>query len=248
MYKCLTLAKRNVKEMVREPLSAVFCIGFPLVMLFIMQFIFTNMKAVEVPSNFEISSYASGICVFGYTFLSMFVAMQIASDKNTAFIKRIDISPISKFVYYFGYCISALPMALVQTLLFFLVALCFGFPFDGKFFLNIVYLLPSAAFYIAVGVLVGCVCKNEKQTGPISSIIVSLTGMLGGVFMPVNAMGGGFKTFVDILPFVHTVSIGAELQTSGAACVYPHILLILGYILAVCAVIFAIEKVRAVKK
>lgn len=246
MKKCFILAQRNIKEMLREPLSLVFCLGFPLIMLLVMQIIFTNMEFV--PANFKIKSYANGICVFGYTFTSLFVAMQISSDKNTSFIKRINISPINKFSYYFSFFISALPMVFIQTILFFLVALIFKFPFGVYFLLNILYLLPSAIFYICIGILIGCICKNEKQTGPITSIFISLTGIFGGVFMPINAFSGGFATFINLLPFSHSVLIGSELQSIGAKCIYPHILYLLFYIVIIVAVITIIEKIRGLKK
>ncbi|MCX4367703.1 MAG: hypothetical protein OSJ67_06895 [Clostridia bacterium] len=98
MKKCFIPALRNIKETLREPLSMIFCLGFPCVMLFLMQIIFKNMAFT--PSNFEIKNYAAGICVFGYTFTGLFVALSISSDKNTSFIKRINISPISKFCYF----------------------------------------------------------------------------------------------------------------------------------------------------
>lgn len=246
MKKCFILAKRNIKEMVRDPLSLVFCLGFPLVMLLLMQLIFTNLEFV--PDNFAIKSYASGICVFGYTFTSLYVAMQISSDKNTSFIKRINISPISKLGYYCSFFLSALPMALIQTVLFFLIALIFKFPFDINFLLSIIYLMPSAIFYICIGILIGCICKNEKQTGPITSIFISLTGIFGGVFMPLNLFSGGFAAFINLLPFGHSVLIGSELQTVGAKCIYPHILYLLFYIAVMVSAVTIIEKVRSSKK
>ncbi len=246
MKKCLILAQRNIKEMIRDPLSLVFCLGFPVVMLLLMQIIFTNLEFV--PDNFAITNYASGICVFGYTFTSLYVAMQVTSDKNTSFIRRINISPISKFGYYCSYFLSALPMALIQTVLFFLIALIFKFPFDINFLLSIIYLLPSAVLYICIGLLIGCICKNEKQTGPITSIFISLTGIFGGVFMPINLFEGGFATFINLLPFGHSVLIGSELQTVGAACIYPHILYLLFYIALFTAIVAVIEKVRSGKK
>lgn len=246
MKKWVILAQRNIKETLREPLSLIFCLGFPLVMLLLMQILFTNLEAV--PDNFEIKNYASGICVFGYTFTSLFVAMQISSDKNTSFIKRINISPLSKFGYYCSFFLSALPMAIIQTVLFFLVALIFKFPFDVNFLLSIIYLLPSAIFYICVGILIGCICKNEKQTGPINSIFISLTGIFGGVFMPISIFSGGFATFINLLPFGHSVLIGSELQTVGAKCIYPHILYLLFYIALFTAAVAVTEKVRSGKK
>lgn len=243
--KCLILSRRNIKEMLRDPLSLIFCLGFPLVMLLLMQIIFMNLEFV--PDNFAIKSYASGICVFGYTFTSLYVAMQIASDKNTSFIKRINIAPICKVEYYCSFILSALPVTLFQTVSFFFVALIFKFPFDINFLLSILYLLPSMLFYICVGVLIGCICGNEKQTGPISSIFISLTGMLGGVFMPISAFSGAFKVFINMLPFGHSVLIGSELQTIGAKCIYPHILYLLFYSVILLVIVTVIEKVRSGK-
>ncbi len=238
--KIFTLAKRNLKEMLRDPLSTVFCLIFPLVMLVLMSVIFSSME--YVPENFKITSYASGICVFGFTFTSLMVALQITSDKNTSFIKRINISPIKKSTYLFSFFFSALPVTIAQILIFYVVALCFGFPFDGNFFLSILYLLPSACLYIVIGILIGSICKNEKQTGPISSIFVSLAGILGGVFMPISTFSGAFKTFVDILPFSHSVLIASEVHTAGVSAIYPHILWILGYTLLFALLVVLIER------
>lgn len=244
----LHLAKRNIKEMIREPLGSVFCIGFPVFMLLLMQIIFTNIDLEVVPPSFEIKNYASGICIFGYAFLTLFIALQLASDKNSSFIKRINIAPISKAEYYLSYVVSSLPIALGQTVLFYLISLIFKYPFDGYFFLGIVYLLPSALLYICFGILIGCICSDEKQTGPIGSIFVSLTSIIGGVFMPVSMFKGGFKTFIDLLPFIHTSEIASELHTKGASCIYPHILFILGYIVVITAIIILVEKLKSLKK
>lgn len=246
MKKSLILAKRNILEMLRDPLSFIFCLGFPLIMLIVMQIIFQNMK--YVPDNFEIKNYANGICVFGYTFTSLFVAMQISSDKNTSFIKRINISPINNFSYYLSFFLSTFLVALAQTIFFFFVALIFKFPFNSKFILNIIYLFPSAIFYIFSGILIGCICKNEKQTGPISSIFVSLTGILGGVFMPINSFTGVLKNVINLLPFSHSVLIGSELQTIGVKCIYPHILYLLFYIVVIAFIIVFVEKIKSLKK
>lgn len=246
MKKCLIMAGRNIKEMVREPIGVILCLGFPLVMLLLMQLIFMSMEFV--PDNFQIKSYASGICVFGFTFTCLLVALQIAADKNTSFIKRINIAPIKKVTYYLSFFVSALPMVLVQTVLFFLVALIFGFPFDANFVLSILYLLPSAAFYVCIGVLIGALSRNEKQTGPIASVFVSFTGIFGGVFMPLSAFGGGFGTFVNLFPFGHSVQIASELQSVGPSCIYPHVLYLLFYIVVIAAVVAVVEKLRSIKR
>lgn len=242
MNALFALVKRNVKEALRDPLTLVFCIIFPVVMLVFMQVIFTNMEFV--PENFQIKHYAAGICVFGYTFAGMFTAMNIAGDKNTSFIKRITISPIKRFTYLFSFTLSGLPIAFCQTILFFLIALAFGLPFDGNWWLSILYLLPSAIMFLSIGTLIGVICKNEKQTGPISSIIVSVTGMLGGVFMPLSTLTGGFAAFVNALPFCHSVLIASELHTVGAGCIFPHLFFVVGYALLFWAITLLVERFK----
>ena len=242
MKGLVSLTGRNLKEMFRDPLSAVFCLAFPLVMLALMQIIFLNMEFV--PDNFKIENYAAGICVFGYTFTAMMVALQISADKNTSFVKRINISPVGRLVYIASFLCSALPVAFLQTVLFFLVALIFGYGFNLNFLLGIIYLLPSAVMYICFGILFGALSKNEKQTGPLSSIFISLTGIFGGVFMPVTAFSGGFATFINLLPFAHSVAIAQELHTIGAGCIYPHVLWVLGYAVAAFGAVMITEKVK----
>ena len=246
MRGLFALTKRNLKEMTRDPLSAVFCLAFPLVMLALMQIIFLNLEFV--PDNFLIENYAAGICVFGYTFTALMVALQISSDKNTSFVKRINISPVGRLTYISSYLLSALPVAVAQTVLFFLIALAFGYKFDLDFLLGIIYLVPSAIMYICFGILFGALAKNEKQTGPLSSVFISLTGIFGGVFMPVNTFSGGFAAFINVLPFAHSVQIAQELHTKGAGCIYPHILWVLGYAAVAFAAVVIAEKVKDGKK
>ena len=78
MKKLISLTKRNLLEIVRDPLSAIFCIAFPVVMLVFMQVLISGFD--YIPPNFEVQNYATGICVFGFTFTAMFISMSIAGD------------------------------------------------------------------------------------------------------------------------------------------------------------------------
>ena len=236
MTKLVALTKRNIKEIVRDPLSLVFCVGFPVAMLVLMQVIFASMDLPEVPPNFQINSYAVGICVFGYTFATMFVSLLIAGDKNNEFINRINMAPISKWTYLLSYFVAMMPIVLAQTVLFFALSLLFGLEFSAKILLAIVYLVPSQIFYIALGALFGTVVKTEKQAGPLCSIAVTVTGMFGGVFMPVENLGGLTKV-INLLPFAHTVDIAKGLFVDGnLACIYPHVIWVVGYTAVICLV------------
>lgn len=241
MNKIFALTSRNIKEIVRDPLAMVFCVGFPVVMLVLMQLIFLQLP--NIPSIFQISSYICGICVFGYTFSMLFIAMQISGDKNTEFINRIKLAPITQTTYYFSYVLAMLPIMLCQTILFFAIGLCFGLPFGIEILLAILCLFPSAMLFIAFGIFLGTICKNEKQAGPISSIIISLTGILGGIFMPVQEMGA-FSTISNCLPFIHCTEIASQALTLNFAQTLPHLLWIVCYTIIIYCLTLLIKKIR----
>ena len=68
--KMLTFAKRNAKEILRDPLNLAFGLGFPLVVLLLLTAIQAN-----VPVNlFEIQNITPGITVFGLSFTTLFSA------------------------------------------------------------------------------------------------------------------------------------------------------------------------------
>lgn len=226
MTKTFILAKRNLKEIVRDPLSLVFNAAFPILMLFLLGIITNSME--YVPEQFKINNYSVGICVFGYTFAMLFTAMLIAEDKNGEFINRLNMSPIKKSSYIAGYYIAVAPIMAVQTVLFLLCSCILGLEFSYKLAIAFLYLIPSAVLYVVLGVLIGTIVRNGKQAGPVCSIIISGTSMLGGVFMPIDNMGA-FSTIANLLPFSHSVKIATGVFNGDFACIYPHILWVIGY-------------------
>lgn len=207
MNRTLILTKRNLKEIVVEPLSIIFCLALPLVMLVGMELIYMSMSE-EMQAGavmFRIENFASGIAVFGFTFTAMFLAISITSDKNSAFMTRLLISPVKPIEYYISFVLSALPLCFFQTVLFYLVAFCFGLKLSGALLVSIVYLIPAMLFYISSGLLVGALVNHDNEAGPLCSILVSGAGILGGVWMPVETLSEGFFNFCKILPFYNTV-------------------------------------------
>ena len=246
MKKLFSLTKRNFLEIIRDPLSMIFCAAFPLAMLIFMNVTVGNLQGGGA-AIFKIEAYAPAICVFGYTFTMMFTAMQIAGDKNSSFIKRIRISPVGRMTYLMSFVFAAMPIAFLQTVLFFIVAFILKYPFNAKILLTFLYLIPSAFLYVSFGVLIGEICSDEKKTGPICSIIVSVTSILGGIFMPTDILSGAMKNIANALPFKHSVEIASKILSDGAGVIYPNIIYVAAYAVAAWVIIAVIEKIRAAK-
>ena len=95
--KSLVFASRNFKEIIRDPLSWVFCMGFPLVMLALMSVINASIPKEAGMKLFEIPLLAPGIAVFGYTFIMLFACMLVSGDRADAFLLRVFTSPMKRF-------------------------------------------------------------------------------------------------------------------------------------------------------
>jgi ABC-2 type transport system permease protein len=200
--KTLFFSSRNWKEILRDPLSIVICVGVPLVMLIIFSFMQMNMP-IEV---YTIKNLAPGMAVFSFAFISLFSGMLIAKDRTSSFLTRLFPSPMTSTNFIVGYSLPLIPLALLQTVVCFVAALFFGLPLNFGLFIAILLLIPSAVMFIGFGLLLGCIF-NDKQVGGIASILIMLVSFMGGMWFDLNLMGGAYKTVANLLPFSHAVEV-----------------------------------------
>ena len=190
------LAGRNMKEILRDPLSLVFIIGLPLVMEILFYLIFHKLT-----SQFEMRYLAPGIVAFSQAFLSLFVGLLIANDRGTTFLTRLYVSPARSHEFIFAYALPILPVVLVQSVLFFLVGGLFDSSILSASIIPAVLIsLVTSLFFISAGILVGSI-SNEKSVGGIASIIITGQSILSGMWFPIDQLGGGFMAVMNALPF-----------------------------------------------
>ena len=105
-----TFAKRNAKEILRDPLTLFFGIGFPLVLLLLLTLIQSN---IPVPL-FELSSLTPGVTVFGLSFITLFSALIVSRDRGDAFLVRLYTTPMTAADFILGYTLPMLPLSLLH--------------------------------------------------------------------------------------------------------------------------------------
>lgn len=194
--RILTLTGRNLKEIIRDPLSLVFTLGFPLLMEVLFYLIFHKMT-----SQFEMKYLAPGIVVFSQSFLTLFVGILLATDRNTSFLTRLYVSKAKSYEFVLAYGLAIVPLVAVQSVLFFLV----GGIIDRSIFgvgmiFAILLSFVTSLFFIAIGILLGSIF-NEKSVGGVSSIVIAGQSMLSGMWFPIGGLGKGILTFMNVLPF-----------------------------------------------
>ena len=191
-----TLTKRNLKEIIRDPLSLIFIIGLPLVMEVLFYYIFHNLT-----SQFEMKYLAPGIVVFSQTFLTLFIGMLISIDRTTSFSTRLFVSKTKSYEFIISYALALIPIVLVQSILFFLIGgIIEPSLFKIEIILAITLSLITSMLFLGLGILFGSLC-NEKSVGGVSSIIISAHSVLSGMWFPVEGLEGGMVKLMNILPF-----------------------------------------------
>ena len=229
--KALTLATRNAKEIVRDPIALGFSLGFPLVLIFLLSAIQANIPV----SLFEIQSLAPGITIFGLSFISLFSATIISKDRGSSLLQRLYTTPLSSTDFILGYTIPFIPISLAQAIICYIVAFALGLSPSVNVVYALLFIIPVSILFIAFGLLFGSIL-NEKQVGGIcGALLTNLSAWLSGIWFDLNLVGGAFKKIAYALPFVHAVDLEKALILGDFQGALPHLWWVLGYALLILA-------------
>ena len=190
--RTLNFAKRNFKEIIRDPLSIIFAVILPLFLLFIFQ-------QFDIPTdNYKIENFTPGIIIFSFSFITLFTAMLISKDRSTSLLIRLGISPMKPMDY--------IPIIIIQNILFFIFAIILGLNFSINIIWAALISIVIAVSFIAIGILIGSIF-SEKASSGISSIVVQLVCFTSGMYFSKDMLGDVFSKVCDYLPFDSCVTI-----------------------------------------
>lgn len=233
--RMLTFAKRNTKEILRDPLNLFFGLGFPLVLIILLSAIQANVP-VEL---FRIQHLAPGIAVFGLSFMTLFSATIISKDRSSSLFQRLYTTPLTPTDFILGYTLPIIPIAVIQSVICYIAAIVIGLDISVGILYAILFMIPISILYIALGLLCGSVF-NDKQVGGIcGALLTNLSAWMSGVWFDLELVGGVFKKISYALPFVHAVEMERAVLAGNFGGIFPHLLWVIGYtfvllVLAVC--------------
>ncbi|MDD6269380.1 MAG: ABC transporter permease [Oscillospiraceae bacterium] len=207
MNRITAFASRNIKEMLRDPLSYIFCIGFPLVMLIVMTLVNESIPPEAGMTVFRIDNLAGGVAIFGQTFVMLFTAITVAGDRSKSFLVRMYASPMKSFDFIMGYMLPMIVISLVQSILTYAVSFVISIITGTEItvsglLISIISIIPSGIMFVGFGLLLGTLF-NEKAAPGVCSIIISLGSFLGGIWFDAEGTGGVMLTCCKCLPFFY---------------------------------------------
>lgn len=223
-----TFAKRNAKEILRDPLNLCFGLGFPLVLILMLSAIQANIP-VEL---FEIGHLTPGITVFGLSFMTLFSATLIAKDRGSSLLQRLYTTPLTPLDFILGYTLPIIPIAVAQSIICYAVALLLGLKASVNILLAILFILPISVLYIALGLLFGSILSDKQVGGICGALLTNLSAWLSGIWFDLELVGGIFQRIAYALPFVHAVEMERAVLAGNFSDIFPHLWWVLGYAVA----------------
>ena len=194
MNKSRVFIKRNIKECLRDPVTYVFCIAFPVVMLTLFAVINSSVPEKQV--------------VFEYKSLCLLVS----KDCKTAFLRRLYASPLKSADFVTGYAVIGVMVGIAQAIIATFTGFILSLITGGEYFrfeaacLLILSQLPELFICVFAGITLGRLL-SEKTAPAVTSALVSGSGILGGAWMPLDAMKD-LEKICEFLPFYPSVKIG----------------------------------------
>lgn len=240
--RMLTFAGRTSKEILRDPLTMAFGLGFPLVLLLLLSAIQAN---VPVPL-FEIQHLTPGITVFGLSFMTLFSASLIAKDRGSSLLQRLYTTPLTAADFILGYTLPIIPVALAQCVICYAAAVLLGLEITVSLLLSVLFIIPVSLLFIALGLLFGSILTDKQVGGICGALLTNLSAWLSGIWFDLELVGGAFQRIANLLPFVHAVELERHVLAGDLSAALPHLPWVLGYGIAamVAAVLLFLRQMK----
>jgi len=221
----IELAIRNIKEVYRDPLSISLGVAMPAVLIVL----FASLGKKTAIDIFTANMLSPAITVFSFGFLTMFSAMLLAKDRQSALLARLLTTPLKSSDFILAYILPFIPIAILQITVCFATGALFGIMFNGSVGLAFFVLLLMAVACIGLGIIMGSLFTENQVSGVGSMVIVSIS-LFGGCWMDLEMVGGVFQGIGYALPFAHAIDATRDiLMGSGFSDIATDFYWVLGY-------------------
>ena len=204
MRRMLTFAKRTMSEILRDPLTVFFGLGFPLVVLLLLSLIQSNIPV----AMFELQHLTPGITVFGLSFMTLFSAQLISHDRSSSFLTRLYTTPLKGYEFILGYLLPILPLCVAQSIICYIAALILGLSFSINIIWAILMNLVPSLF---------------------GALLTNLSAWLSGIWFDISMLGKAIGSIANALPFIHAVELERAVLAGNFSAALPHLLWVAAY-------------------
>jgi len=198
---------REMKRFFRSPSRIVGSLFLPLLFLFAFGMGFSNIQFAGVGDVDYISFLFPGIIAMNLLFTSVSSGISVLWDREFGFLKEIMVAPVTRVSIVIGRILGGMTTAVLQAILFMLVALIFkiaSFTLVSALIAFAFMLLISSTF-IGVGLIFASRMKDMHGFQLIMNFVVMPIFFLSGAFYPLENMPNIVRYIIYANPLAYGV-------------------------------------------
>ena len=197
----------QIKAFYRDPQAVIFTLVMPLMIMTVLSLFNIHVRGANGQSRSYIDLLLPGMIALTATSVGMqSVVFGIVRYKDKGVLRRIKASPAGTLAFVGGIAASRVVMVAVSALLTYLAGrLIFGANLSGSALGLIGLALISAAPFIAIGMIVVGIAKNEDQAGPMMFLFFFPMLLFSGMFVPRGGLNPTVAWLTHGLPMTYLV-------------------------------------------
>lgn len=156
-----------------------------------------------------------GIIIFGLLILIPNSARAMVGDKEKGFLARLQTTPVRPSEFILGYSLSFVVIAIVQIIIFVVLAHLFGMDIVGSIWLALLIFFLTSLCCISIGMIVSSLTKTVNQAEGFCWFISMPLAMLSGCWFSIELMPSYLRSIAYVFPFAHAIDASRGILTRG---------------------------------
>ena len=210
MKSLLKMTWMEAKLFLREPVSAFFTLVFPLVMLFIFGFIYSNVPPPPGSSSqgaIDVLIPALIAMVIGITGL-MAITITMATYRENGILRRLRTTPVSPLVVMVAQVIVVFTMTALGMLLLAIAGkLVFHVRFEGNVFSLLGGFILCSLSYFGIGFILAGTMPTARTAQVVAMVLLYPMLILSGAAWPRELMPAAVQNISAFVPLTYVVNL-----------------------------------------
>jgi ABC-2 type transport system permease protein len=229
----------EVKRVVRGARFMIFTVVFPVVIYLIDTNLFGG-NGETYPDGVAIApSLMVRMAAFGAMSAALFTGARVALERSSGWQRQLRLTPMSGSSYLLSKAVVSMLVTLPTILLVTLVGVIFEHVrlSAGQWVQILLGVWLGTIPIVFLGLVIGLVSTKDSMQ-PITSVVMLVLGMIGGLWIPANIVPAGFQNVMKIFPTYWLGQIG-DAALAHSAAIGTAVL-----VLAIWAAVLALAGVR----
>jgi ABC-2 type transport system permease protein len=206
-----TLAKLTWVEMKlfsREPITVIFSLAFPLVMLVVLAGVFGNEVDPEFRDAIPVDYYVPGYLAVVIASIGLIgLPVHLAAYRERGILRRFRASSVSPWSLFAAQVTVSFVIAAVGSVLLVVAAVVI---YDAQLpespaRLLLAFVISTLSF-VSLGFLIGTLLANARAAQAVGLLLFLPMWLLSGAGPPRGVMGGAMRAISDVLPLTYVVT------------------------------------------